>query len=347
MTTVLVTGATGFIAQHIVKLLISKGYNVVGTVRLDQKGQRLANNAKGAGPGKFEYSIVPDMVKKGAFDHVFVDFPQITVVLHTASPFLLDTTDYEKDLLIPAIEGTTNILTSIEAVTESGACQIKRVVVTSSDAAIYSIADESNPALSFDETSWNNTTYEEALLLDSFNAYYASKAFAEKIAWKFAAKRSFPPLSVVNPVFVFGPQAFASEVSSTLNLSNETLNQVLKAGPDGQWSNDMGGFIDVRDIAKAHLAAFEQENTIGKRLYMTNGKFSVQMVLDIINSKIPKLRGKVPVGKPGTGPTDILALAKTNNDATRRLLDFDFISLEQCVIDVVDQVTASSPKSVL
>lgn len=347
MTTVLVTGATGFIAQHIVKLLISKGYDVVGTVRLDQKGQKLARNAKEAGPGHFRYAIVPDMVQTGAFDHVFVDFPQISVVLHTASPFLLDTTDYEKDLLVPAIEGTTNILTSIQTVTDSGACKIQRVVVTSSDAAMYSIADEANPELSFDESSWNNTTYEEALLTDSFNAYYASKAFAEKIAWKFAAKRGFPPLTVVNPVFVFGPQAFDSEVSATLNLSNETLNQVLKAGPNGEWTNDMGGFIDVRDIARAHLAAFEQESTVGKRLYMTNGKFSVQMVLDIINSKIPKLKGKVPVGNPGTGPTDILALAKTNNDATRGLLNFDFISLEQCVIDVVNQVMTCSPKSVL
>ncbi|WPK24351.1 hypothetical protein PUMCH_001621 [Australozyma saopauloensis] len=335
---VLVTGSTGFIAQHIVKLLLSKGYDVIGTVRLDAKGEKLLKNTAAVGPGKFSYEIVPDMVQKGAFDAVFRNHPEISVVLHTASPFLLDTTDYEKDLIIPAVEGTSNILGAIKAHVDAGATNIKRVVVTSSDAAIYSCKDEGDPSLSFDESLWNNTTHEEALSGDAMNAYYYSKACAEKLAWTFAEKPNFPPMTVVNPVFVFGPQAFDADVSLTLNLSNETLNQVLKAGPDGEWENDMGGFIDVRDIARAHLAAFEQENTVGKRLYMTNGQFSVQMVLDILNSQVPQLKGQIPVGKPGLGPSDILALAKTNNDATRNLLGFEFVPLDRCVIDVVNQV---------
>lgn len=346
MTTVLVTGASGFIAQHIVKLLVSKGYNVIGTVRLLTKGEKIKSSTKSVGLGTFSYEIVPDMVQKGAFDAVFETHPEISIVLHTASPFVLDTDDYENDLLIPAIEGTTNILETIKTQVDTGKCGIKRVVVTSSDAAIYSPTDEANPALFFDESSWNNTTREEALL-DPMNAYYASKAFAERIAWKYAAQANFPPLTTVNPVFVFGPQAFDSEVSDTLNLSNETLNQVLKCGPDGEWLNDAGGFVDVRDIAKAHLAAFEQENTIGKRLYMQNHKFSVQMMLDVINSKIPQLKGKVPIGQPGSGPNDILALAKCSNEATKKLMEFEFISLEQCVLDTVGQVLACKPKSVL
>lgn len=346
MATVLVTGASGFIAQHIVKLLVSKGYNVIGTVRLASKGEKIKTNTKAVGPGTFSYEIVPDMVQKGAFDDLFQKHPEISIVLHTASPFVLDTVDYEKDLLIPAMEGTSNILETIKSQVDAGKCAIKRVVVTSSDAAMYSPTDEGNPALFFDESSWNNTTKEDALL-DSMNAYYASKAFAERIAWKYAAQANFPPLTTVNPVFVFGPQAFDSEVSDTLNLSNETLNQVLKCGPNGEWVNDMGGFVDVRDIAKGHLAAFEQENTIGKRLYMQNHKFSVQMMLDVINNKIPQLRGKVPIGKPGTGATDILSLAKSSNEATKKLVGFQFISLEQSVLDTVNQVLACKPKSVL
>lgn len=347
MSTVLVTGATGFIAQHIVKLLITSGYTVVGTVRLAEKGEKLLVNTKSLGPGLFRYSIVSDIAKTGAFDDVFAQYPEISIVLHTASPFLLDTTDFERDLINPAVKGTTNILEAIKTQVDAGKCNIKRVVVTSSDAAIYSPIDEGNPELFHDETSWNNTTMEEALSLDAMFAYYASKAFAEKIAWRYAAQPNFPPMTTVNPVYVFGPQAFDTEVSSTLNLSNETLNQVLKAGPTGKWENDMGGFIDVRDIARAHLAAFEQENTIGKRLYMTNGHFSVQMILDVINAKIPQLKGKVPLGTPGSGPTDILALAKCSNEATRKLLLFEFVSLEQTVLDVVGQVLACKPKSVL
>lgn len=334
--TVLVTGASGFIAQHIVKLLIANKYNVLGTVRLAAKGEKLRKNASGP-DSKFSYVIVPDIAAKGAFEHVLKDNPDVSVVLHTASPFFYDSTDPENDLIVPATEGTRNIMTAISDHVKLGNSKIRRVVITSSDAAIYSPDDEQNPNLSFDETSWNNISREEAIK-DPISAYYGAKAFAEKIAWEFTKEPGFPPLTAVNPVYVFGPQAYDNEVSAKLNTSNEVIHELLKVGPKGEFVNDKAGFVDVRDVAKAHLAAFEQEKTVGKRLYMTNGQFSVQMMLDVIHEKFPGLRSKVPVGNPGSGPTDILALARTNNNATRELLRLEFTPLHQCVQDVVEQI---------
>lgn len=215
---------------------------------------------------------------------------------------------------------------------------------TSGDAALFSVVDENNPALTHDDTSWKNTSRDEGLRGYALDAYYTDKALAEKTAWKFAAKPGFPALTVVNPAYVFGPQAFDSEAAATLNFTNESLSKIIKADPNGEWLNEMGGFIHVSDIARAHLAAFEQENTIGKRLYVTNGPLCFQMILDIMNTKIPRLRGKVPVGKPETGPAPVLALAKTDNTATRKLLNFEVLSLEQCVIDFVAQLTRAQPK---
>ncbi|OBA19169.1 NAD(P)-binding protein [Metschnikowia bicuspidata var. bicuspidata NRRL YB-4993] len=343
--TVLVTGASGFIAQHIVKLLISKNYNVVGTVRLDAKGEKLRKNTSG-GPGTFTYTIVPDIAANGAFDNVFEAYPEISVVLHTASPCFYETTNPKNDLIIPAMEGTKNIMSTIAKTAKAGRSKIRRVVVTSSDAAIYSPDDEQNPELFFDESCWNNMSLEEAER-DPVNAYYGSKAFAEKIAWEFAAQPGFPPLSTVNPVYVFGPQAYDNEVAEKLNMSNEVINALLKTGPHGSFSNDKAGFIDVRDVARAHLAAFEQEATVGKRLYMSNGQFSVQMMLDVIHEKFRSLRDRVPVGKPGTGPMDILALARTNNDATRKLLGFEFTPLSTCIEEVVQQILQYQQKQKL
>lgn len=344
MTTVLVLGASGFIAQHIVKLLIEKKYNVVGTVRLPAKGDKLQRNLAGTG-GDFSYAVVKDIAEDGAFDEVFASHPEIDVVLHTASPFFYDTTDPEKDLIVPALNGTKNVLKVIQAQVKAGTCRIKRVVITSSDAALYSAEDEQNAELSFDETSWNNISYEDAVK-DPISAYYGAKSYAEKAAWEIAgATPGFPPVSAVNPVYVFGPQAFENEVSGKLNTSNEMINALLSAGADGSFDNDKGGFVDVRDVAKAHLAAFEEDYSVGKRLYMTNGKFSVQMMVDAINKNFPQLQGKVPVGTPGSGPTDVLTLAKTSNDATRQLLGFEFISLDQCVVDVVEQVLKFQLKS--
>lgn len=333
---VFVSGATGFIAQHIIKNLLEKKYQVVGTARSAEKGEKLVNRISDAGLSGFTYEIVPNISEPGAFDKVFQKHSDIDIVLHTASPFFYDVQDAEKELIIPTINGTKSVLDAVQRLVEKGS-HIKRVVITSSDAAIYSPDDEQNKALSFDETSWNNISYEEAKK-DAINAYYGAKTFAEKAAWEYAGKDNFPPVTCVNPVYVFGPQAFDADAKGKLNTSNEMVRELLGLGESGTFENSKGGFVDVRDVAKAHLAAFEQEETVDKRLYLTNGKFSVQMMVDVIREKFPELQGSVPRGTPGTGNKDIETLAATSNTATRKLLTWDFVPLEKCLVDIVRQI---------
>lgn len=335
--TVFLTGATGFIAQNIVKTLIENDYNVVGTVRTEAKGDHLT---KLLNSEKFKYEIVPDISVEGAFDEALSKHPEATVLLHTASPFFYDTTDPENDLVLPAIRGTKNIM---KAVTKFGK-NIERFVITSSDAAIYSAEDEQDATKSFDELSWNNITYEESLT-DGVTAYYGAKSFAEKAAWEYIEKNpGFPALTAVNPVYVFGPQAFDSEVKDVLNVSNELINSLIKLGPNDKFEIDKGGFVDVRDVAKAHVLAFEKEETIGKRLFLTNGQFSSQMMIDIINENFPELKGKIPVGEPGTGPEHIKSLGRVDNSKTKQLLGFEFSSLDKIVVDTIKQVLAKKSK---
>ncbi|CAK7892258.1 putative NADPH-dependent methylglyoxal reductase Grp2p [[Candida] anglica] len=331
MVSVFVTGASGFIAQHIVKLLVEKKYKVVGTVRSAAKGEKLQESL---GADNFQYEIVPDIQVEGAFDEAIKNHPEVTVAMHTASPFTYDITDPEKDLILPALEGTRQALTSIKKYGP----QITRVVVTSSDAAVYSAEDEQKKGLYFDESSWNNISREEAIK-DPVSAYYGAKAFAEKLSWEIAKETGVNfTLSTVNPVYVFGPQAFISEVKEQLNVSNELIHHLIKVGPEGKFDNDKGGFIDVRDVALAHVAAFEREDTKNKRLFMTNGHFSTQAMLDIINKNFDELKGKIPVGTPGSGPEDISTLATVNNEKTKALLGFEFRSLDTIVIDTVKQI---------
>ncbi|KAG7192395.1 methylglyoxal reductase (NADPH-dependent) gre2 [Scheffersomyces spartinae] len=338
MTSIFVTGASGFIAQHIIKLLVSKGYKVVGTVRSSSKGADLVSNLG----SNFTYEIVPDISSPNAFDEALKTHPEVTVVLHTASPFFFDTTDPEKDLIIPAIRGTENIMNAIVEY----APQVTRMVVTLSDAAIYSLVDECNPELLFNEQSWNNITYEEAVK-DPVAAYYGAKLFAEKHVWKFLKeypgnKLNFAVTSV-NPVYVFGPQAFDLEVKPTLNTSNQVIKTLIELGPNDAFELNMGGAVDVRDVALAHIAGFEREDTIGRRLFMTSGQFLSQMMLDIINENIPSLQGKIPRGTPGSGPQDIRSLAKTDNSATRNLLGWEFTPFKKTVIDTVNQILHVKP----
>jgi nucleoside-diphosphate-sugar epimerase len=114
------------------------------------------------------------------------------------------TTDNEKELLIPAIKGTTGILESIQKKGPS----VKRVVITSSFSSIWNGSKGTWPEHTYTEADWNPVTYEEAKspAMDGASAYSASKAFAERAAWDFMEehKLSFS-LATVCPPMLYGP----------------------------------------------------------------------------------------------------------------------------------------------
>lgn len=328
--TVFVSGATGFIAQHIVRTLIEKGYSVIGSVRSAAKGDHLA---KLLNSPSFSYEVVADVQAEGAFDEALKKHPEVTVFLHTASPFHFKATDIEKELLMPAVRGTENALKAIKEF----APQVTKVVVTSSYAAISTMEYENDPKHVNDESSWNLTTWEESKE-NAVMGYRGSKKFAEEAAWNFVKneKPNFT-LNCVNPSYVFGPQAFDSEVKDDLNTSLEIINSFLKLTPDSPIPAARGGFADVRDVAKAHLVAFEKP-IANERLLLSSERFCAQDVLDVLNEKFPLLRGKIPVGEPGTGHLINDAMCQIVNDKTRSILGFPLMDLKTSVYDSVKQI---------
>ncbi|RKP31498.1 NAD(P)-binding protein [Metschnikowia bicuspidata] len=330
MTTVFVSGTTGFIAQHIVKLLLEKSYRVVGSVRSTAKGQHLASLMKSEA---FSFEVVENVEIPGAFDEALKKHPEVTVFLHTASPFHFNVTDVEAELLKPAVNGTKNALTAIKTYGP----HVKKVVVTSSYAAISTFSKETDPNHVNDETSWNDITWQEAKV-GVYMGYRGSKTFAEQAAWDFmkTEKPGFV-INFVNPSYVFGPQAFDSEIKTSLNTSSEMLNGFLKLTPESAVPSMNGGFADVRDVAKAHLVAFEK-GLSNERLLLNAGRFCGQDILDVINKRIPQLKGKVPVGQPGRGKEITAGLCKIVNDRTKAILGFSLIDLETSVVDSLTQI---------
>ncbi|OBA22539.1 NAD(P)-binding protein [Metschnikowia bicuspidata var. bicuspidata NRRL YB-4993] len=329
-TTVFVSGATGFIAQHIVKLLIDKGYNVVGTVRSSEKGENLK---KLLNSNSFSYEIVKDVEPAGAFDEALKNHPEVTVFLHTASPFHFKASDAEKELLKPAVNGTKNALNAIKTYGP----QIKHVVVTSSYAAIMNLSKGNDPSHVDTEELWNPITWEEAKLGPG-PGYVGSKTFAEKAAWDFVKdeKPNFT-INYINPVYVFGPQTFDSEVKDELNTSSEIINGLLNLGKDSDVPETAGSFVDVRDVAKAHLVAFEK-NLSNQRLLMTSSKFNGQDLLDVLNARFESLKNKLPIGNPGSGKEAAKQTCQLDNSKTREILGFPLIDLETSVVDTVAQI---------
>ncbi|RLV96628.1 putative NADPH-dependent methylglyoxal reductase GRP2 [Spathaspora sp. JA1] len=330
-TTVFVSGATGFIAQHVVKTLLSANYKVVGSVRSSTKGDYLKSLLNSS---NFSYEIVEDVEKEGAFDKALQSHPEVTVFLHTASPFHFKATDIEKELLLPAVNGTKNALSAIAKYGEN----ITRVVITSSYAAVATASKDIDPNVVMNEQSWNEITWEGATK-DVVSGYRASKTFAEKAAWDFV-KETNPKfiLSTVNPAFVFGPQAYDSEVKDSLNTSSELINSALKLQPDSPLPPTRGGFVDVRDVAKAHLVAFEKDEAKNQRLILNAGRFNSQSIVDILNENFPELRGKIPKGEPGSDKAVIAGLAKVDNSKSLEILGFELIDLKKSVVDSVKQI---------
>ncbi|KAI5953649.1 GRP2 [Candida jiufengensis] len=334
---VFISGATGFIGQHIVKQLIEKGFKTIGSVRSTEKGDNFKNLLKEAGLNYelFEYEIVKDISSKGAFDDALKSHPEITDVLHTASPFTFEVQDIEKELLRPAIDGTESAL---QAVLTYGK-NVERVVITSSYAAVAGFGELAAPGKELTEKDWNPITYEQSKS-NPMNGYLGSKKFANKKAVEFVEEHKPKwSLTTICPVYVFGPQAFEIKDKSKLNTSNEVINGLIKAGKDKSDPPQQltGYFIDVRDVAHAHVKAVEPGNKLGgERLILSEGPVTTAKIAEIIHKDFPTI--PLPHLDPSKAPNWDKTESIINNKKTRELLGFKFIDLKQSVDDTIEQI---------
>lgn len=330
--TVLISGATGFIAAHTVQQLLQKNYKVVGSVRSTEKGEKLKESLNDP---NFSYEVVSDIVADGAFDDFVKNHPEATIFLHTASPFHFNITDIAKDLLEPAVNGTKSALTAIKKYGP----QIKRVVVTSSYAAIGDFASPQSSKNVDTEDTWSPLTWETSLA-NPLVGYCGSKTLAEQAAWKFVEeeKPNFI-LSTVNPVYVFGPQPFDEQAGAeSLNTSSEIINSVLKATSEDKIPSHVGDAVDVRDVAAAHIVAFEKDDAKEQRLLLTSEPFTQQDILDILHKDFPEDTKDLPLGTPGSGKEKFETKNTLDNSKTRKILGFTLKTLDETVHDSVEQL---------
>ncbi|TPX30951.1 hypothetical protein SmJEL517_g05623 [Synchytrium microbalum] len=314
---VLVSGANGYLAMHCVDQLLKKGYKVRGTVRSQAKVSEVVNLFP-EHKDSLEVIVVEDMVKDGAFDQAVVG---CTAILHVASPVIFAKENPIDNVITPAIRGTTNVLKSAM---EYGS-NVKRVVVTSSFAAVRN--DSYGPDYAYTENDWNVESRPEAGGMES---YRASKAMAEKAAWKFMGteKPTFK-LTVINPVWIIGPS-----ISNTVNTTTGLILEMLKGGPiQPSWM----GFVDVRDVARAHIIALENPATAGQRYICCGTVKSFPEVATILSKMYPK---EPVVAQNGEFPP----VPRINTAKIEKEMDFSFIPFEQTLRETADQVLALEKK---
>ena len=270
MSTVLVTGVTGFIGLHCVHQLIQAGHHVHGTLRSKSREHEVRESLRRANLADgnlvlFECDLLGD---SGWNDAV----RGCDYILHVASPFIAGIPDHEDDLIKPAVAGTKKVL-ELAAQVES----VKKVVLTSSFAAV---GDTFDGTTVFDESHWSN--------LDNPNisAYNKSKTLAEKAAWGFMDSATSFALTVINPVAVIGPM-----LSSDLGTSNLFVKKMLDGSTPGNPRIHIG-FVDVRDVARAHVDSMTNTKTDGKRIILSRDEIWVSQLSEILRGlgyKAPKL----------------------------------------------------------
>ncbi|MGA7713339.1 MAG: aldehyde reductase [Rhizomicrobium sp.] len=253
MSTVLVTGGSGFIASHCILQLLAAGHQVRTTVRsLTREGEvRAMLKEGGAEPGDRLTFFAADLEKDAGWKDAVTGCDYI---VHVASPFPLGIPKNDDELIVPAREGALRVL---RAARDAG---VKRVVLTSSFAAIgYGQKPQTKP---YDETNWTN------LKGRGLTAYVKSKTIAERAAWDFISKEGgMLELSVVNPVGVFGP-VLGPDFSTSIQLVQRMLNGAMPGVPKLYF-----GAVDVRDVADLHLRCMTNPAAKGERFLAVAGDF--------------------------------------------------------------------------
>lgn len=247
---VLVTGGTGFIAQHCMLALLRQGYRVRTTIRSRGRESEVRNNLRTGGedPRDRLSFVIADLND----DHGWADaVADCSYVLHGASPTPSGDQVREEDWIKPAVDGNLRVL---RAARDAG---VKRVVLTSAFGAICA----GHPSLErpFDETDWSD-------LSGNVWPYQKSKTLSERAAWEFIAREGRGlELSAINPTAVLGP-VLGPDYSHSVRVITAMLN-----GQKGCPKVNCG-FVDARDVADLHVLAMTHPDANGERFLATAGE---------------------------------------------------------------------------
>ena len=337
MKKVLVTGASGFIAEHCIIELLKNGYSVKGSLRSMNREQEVRDAVKTeTDDTKLEFCKL-DLLEDDGWEDAMLDCDYL---MHVASPFVIEDPKDENELIKPAKEGT---LRALNAAKKAG---IKRVVLTSSVAAVNSHMMSGTS----DHTTWTdiNSKY--------VTPYQKSKTIAEKAAWDFYNNQDSNnkmELAVINPGGVMGPQLGNDLGGASTQIVSQLISGKFPMIPALSFP-----FIDVRDVAILHLKAMTTPDADGKRFIAAHSKptwmYEVAEVLSAAGYEKIKLK-KAPsfmlklIGLFDNKTKSLVPMldkyVPCDNSQTVKILNWEPMPWEQAFIEHAKSIEAIKDKA--
>ena len=256
-----------------------------------------------------------NLLEEGSFDSV-VDGCE--GVFHTASPCFFEAKDPQAELIDPSLKGTLNVLGSCAKIPS-----VRRVVLTSSLVAVTCNRKPQAPEVVVDETWFSDLEFCKELKF----WYAISKTLCEQAALKFAKENGID-MVVINPSMVIGPL-----LQPTVNLS---AGEILNLINGNTFSNETWGWVNVKDVANAHILAFEIPSASG-RYFLAERVVHFSELVKILRNLYPSLQfpEKCADDKPFL-PTYKISIEKTKG------LGIDLIPLEVSLRETVESLKEKS-----
>ncbi|HEX7738594.1 MAG TPA: NAD-dependent epimerase/dehydratase family protein [Marmoricola sp.] len=276
----LVTGGSGFVAGHVVAQLLDEGREVRASVRSlgnDDKVAPLRAIAENR-PGTLEL-FEADLLSPGAFDEAMAG---CTHVFHVASPFLMleQIEDGRTDVFEPVMVGTASVLDAVDATPS-----VERVVLTSTVGAIFG---DYVDVLEMDDHTLSEKYFNTTSTLEN-NPYHYAKTQAELLAWDRAKAQDRWSMVTINPGLILGPSITGPSDSGSLFLLDELFRgEFFYGAPNFAFT-----FVDVRDVATAHLRAAATPSASGRYILARPEMVSFLDMARIVRRK-HRLQMRVP-----------------------------------------------------
>lgn len=301
---ILLTGASGFVAQHTLIQLLQSGYKVRATLRTPARENEVrAVISKFVDVKDNLQFVTADLLNDSGWDEAMRG---CEYVLHVASPFPLYEPKHEDELILPAVQGTLRVLRAAHH------ANVKRVVIVSSVAAVY--AGHNGENKTFDESDWSITE-------NNIGAYAKSKTLAERAAWDFingAENTNKMEMVAINPPLILGPI-----LDRNAHTSTELISVFLRGEVPGVAKLKMG-IVDARDVASALLAAMTAPEAAGRRFTVPAATLWYKEIADILRGKYASDYKKIPRIQFPSFAVKILALFDKKIAIVVKDLDWDY-----------------------